>query len=252
MNTKNEERFTGKADVYKKYRASYPKELFDYLYSETGFRKDSIIADIGSGTGIFSRLLLDRGSNVYCVEPNNDMRCLAEEDLKDYNNFVSVKATAENTGLHESSIDFVTAAQAFHWFDRQIFKAECQRILKSGGKIILVWNTRDYNAKFVKEDYVIRERYCIDTKGLGKGGNAPSDLSDFFSQKTKETFSNDMVINREAYIGMNLSRSYSPREDKDPDKYHGLVKELNALFDAYNEDGIIRYPQFTECYIGTV
>ena len=127
----NEERFTGKADVYKKFRPSYPKELIDYLYSQVGFSQDSVIADIGSGTGIFSRLLLECGSQVYCVEPNDDMRQTAEKDLAGFRNFISVNAAAENTGLQEKSVHFVTAAQAFHWFDRQAYKLECQRILYS-------------------------------------------------------------------------------------------------------------------------
>jgi len=110
----NEERFTGKADIYKKYRPSYPKELFDYLYSQVGFGKDSVIADIGSGTGIFSRLLLERGSKVCCVEPNGDMRQTAEKDLSQFENFVSVSGNDKNTGLQDKSVDFITAAQAFH------------------------------------------------------------------------------------------------------------------------------------------
>jgi len=90
MELKNEERFSNKADIYKKYRPSYPKELIDYLYSQVGFRQDSIIADIGSGTGILSCLLLERGSLVYCVEPNADMRKVAEKDLSGFKNFTSI------------------------------------------------------------------------------------------------------------------------------------------------------------------
>ena len=184
---KNEERFTGKADIYQKFRSSYPEELIDYLYSMIGFCHDSVIADIGSGTGIFSRLLLERGSHVYCVEPNDDMRRSAENHLRDtvgFKYFTSIKAPAENTGLQEGSIDFVTAAQAFHWFDSEAFKLECRRILKSGGKVVLIWNTRDYESELIKKDYAIRRKYCIDTKGLGIT-DIPEDF-DFFLDKTYE------------------------------------------------------------------
>lgn len=253
---KNEERFTGKADIYKKYRSSYPKELIDYLYSKSGVCKDSVIADIGSGTGIFSRLFLERGSHVYCVEPNDDMRRIAENDLggvAGFMNFTSIKATAENTGLQNGSVDFVTAAQAFHWFDMVAFKSECIRILKNGGKVILVWNTRDYESELIKRDYSIRKEYCIDTKGLGIT-DIPEDSNDFYSDNICEEriFKNNLSLSREAYVGMNLSRSYSPREDKNPDEYHGLVKELNRIFDDYNVNGIIHFPQFTKCYIGNI
>lgn len=256
---KNEERFTGKADIYKKFRSSYPQELISYLYSEIGFCKASVIADIGSGTGIFSRLLLEQGSHVCCVEPNDDMRRIAENDLGNicgFENFTSIKAPAENTGLQEGSIDFITVVQAFHWFNKDAFKSECRRILKHSGKAVLVWNIRDYESEIIKKDYVIRKKYCFDTNGLGLTDTLKDymNLTDFFQDKTCEerTFKNDLLMDRETYIGMNLSRSYSPNEDENPDKFHGLVKELNNLFDEYNTNGIIYFPQFTKSYIGKV
>ncbi|MCL2772618.1 MAG: class I SAM-dependent methyltransferase [Oscillospiraceae bacterium] len=250
----NEDRFTGKADIYKKFRPTYPKELMDYLYSEVGFSKDSIIADIGAGTGIFSRLLLERGSHVYCVEPNGDMRQTAIEDLSEYKNFVSVNAPAENTGLPEHNVDFVTAAQAFHWFDRQAFKAECQRVLKDSGKVVLVWNIRDSKCDIIKKEYVIREKYSIDSKGLGGSGGPPEDYLEFFADRVCEvrTFRNDLEFDRESFIGRNVSASYIPRESEDPEKYRGFVKELNELFDEYNVNGILNFPHFTESYVGRV
>ena len=251
----NEERFTGKADIYKKFRPSYPKELLDYLYNEIGFNQDSAIADIGAGTGIFSRLLLERGSKVYCVEPNEDMRQTAETDFAELENFISVNAPAENTGLPEKSLDFVTAAQAFHWFDRQAFKLECQRILKNGGKVALVWNTRDYEIEIIKKDYIIREKYAIDRKGLGTdGGPRKAYIDDFFLDNIYESknFENNLKYNRESWIGRNLSASYTPREETDPEKYHEFVHDLGELFDEYNADGILSFPQFTQSYVGRV
>jgi ubiquinone/menaquinone biosynthesis C-methylase UbiE len=169
MELKNEERFSNKADLYKKFRPTYPKELIDYLYSQVGFNQESIIADIGSGTGIFSRLLIEQGSFVYCVEPNEDMRRTAEKDLSEFENFVSVNAPAENTGLQDVSVDFITVAQAIHWFDRQAFKSECRRILKPGGKVVLIWNERDYENEIIKKEYFIRAKYAVETNGLSRG-----------------------------------------------------------------------------------
>ena len=251
----NEDRFTGKADIYKKFRPSYPKELMDYLYSQVGFSRDSAIADIGAGTGIFSRLLLERGSRVYCVEPNGDMRRALEQDLSGFNNFISVSGNDKNTGLQDKSVDFVTAAQAAHWFDRQAFKSECQRILKSGGKVVIVWNNRDDSNEFVIKDYDIRKKYAVgDKKGLSSLGSPPLDLSDFFADGFYDykTFRNDLILNREDYIGMNLTRSYSPKKEQESEEYHGFVKEMNELFDEYNINGILNYPHFTEIYVGRV
>ncbi len=110
------DKFTDKAEIYAKYRPSYPLEYIEYLISEAGLNEESMIADIGSGTGIISRQLLGRGYTVIGVEPNDDMRKVAEQTLKPDSRFISVKATAENTTLNDNSVDLVTVAQAFHWF----------------------------------------------------------------------------------------------------------------------------------------
>ena len=254
----NEERFTGKAYIYKKFRSSYPKELIDYLYSQVGFIENSTVADIGSGTGIFSRLLLEKGSLVYGVEPNEDMRMTAEKDLFEFKNFekyISINAPAENTGLDDKSVDFITAAQAFHWFDRQLFKLECRRILKDGGKVVLVWNSRDENSKIIRVNDDIIDRYCPDTKGhRQRGADDPKEYSDFFADGFCEykTFRNDVLFDRESFIGRNLSSSYSPKNETDPDSYHEFVKELSELFDEYNINGILSFPQITKSYVGGV
>jgi len=250
----NEERFTGKADIYKKYRPSYSKELMDYLYSQVGFGQDSTVADIGSGTGIFSRLLLEKGSKVYCVEPNEDMRMTAEKDLLGFENFISVNGNDKNTGLPDKSIDFITAAQAFHWFDRQAFKSECQRILKPGGKVAIVYNGPE-DCEFVRKRDIISEKYAVgDKKGFRQRGDPPGEYADFFMNGVCEnkTFRNDLQFDRESFIGRDLSRSYSPKEETDPEKYYGLIKELGELFDGYNINGIVNFPHITVSYVGGV
>ena len=250
----NEERFTGKADIYKKYRPSYPKEFIDYLYSQVGFKQDSAIADIGSGTGIFSRLLLERGCKVYCVEPNEDMRKTAEQDLSEFENFISVNGNASNTGLVNNSVDFVTAAQAFHWFDRQEFKQECTRILRHGGKVMLVYNSKDSDSDIIKKADEITIKYSPDQKGHRMRGFPPEEYADIFADGICEykTFMNDMQSDRERFIGGTLSSSYSPREETDFEKYHGFVKEMNELFDEFNVNGILSVPQITKSYIGGI
>jgi len=253
---KNKDRFSDVASLYSKFRPSYPKELIDFLFSQVGFIRSSVIADIGSGTGIFSRLLLEMGCYVYCVEPNDDMRQISETFLREseLKNFIFIKASAENTGLHEKSIDFITVAQAFHWFDRATFKMECNRILKNDGKVVLMWNMRDFETEIIKKEYELREKYCVGTHGLKYKDMNKRDVQDFFKDNKYEVriFRNDLLLNREAYIGMNLSGSYSPNKKKNMDKYNGLIMELNMFFDEYNSNGLILFPQFTECYIGRI
>lgn len=246
---KNEERFTGKAEVYNKFRSSYPRELIDYLYTKVGFKSSSVIADIGSGTGILSRLLLERNSKVFAIEPNDDMRKIAEKSL-DFKNYYSIKASAENTGIKEKSIDFITAAQAFHWFNISGFKVEAQRILKENGKIVLIWNTRDYEAEVIRKDYEIRKKTAIDTKGL-RQTDIPSNLFNYYKEETcvYKTFQNDLILSKEAYIGMNLSRSYSPSEEKHQKNFHALVEGLSEIFDGFSDGGLMVFPQFTRLYV---
>lgn len=156
----NTQKFSGRAENYTKGRPGYPSALFDCLYADYGFSDNSSIADIGSGTGKFSKYLLDKGSTVYCVEPNEDMRKAAENELGDYSNFISVNGTSDATALKDNAVDFITAAQAFHWFDAEKFKAECKRILKPEGLIVLVWNTRDMSSEFNIKSYEIYRKYC--------------------------------------------------------------------------------------------
>lgn len=250
----NEKRFSGKGKAYSKFRPSYPKEFLDYLYNEIGFCKNNVVADIGSGTGIFTKQLLEKGSTVYAVEPNEDMRKRAEENLKDYNNFFSISAAAENTGLEEKSVDFVTAAQAFHWFDKPAFKAECKRILKPGGKIILVWNTRDTESIITKENEKIDIQFCKNFNGYCGGISGPlnqENIDEFFCGNYElKLFENPLVYDREGFIGRNLSSSYAPKESDEA--YEEYIAALSDMFDKFSVDGVIKYPFYTQSYIGEV
>src|SRR5665647_1534650 len=126
LTMKNDCKFSGKANVYAKYRPTYPEEYLEYLASDCGLHPGIDAADIGSGTGILTRQLLAREVRVFAVEPNRDMRRMAEAELSGYSGFVSVDAAAEHTGLADQSIDLITVAQAFHWFDMEQFQLECR------------------------------------------------------------------------------------------------------------------------------
>ncbi|MDQ3749378.1 MAG: class I SAM-dependent methyltransferase, partial [Acidobacteriota bacterium] len=98
------ERFSNRVENYVKYRPSYPKEVLDLFTAEMNLQKDSVIADIGAGTGISAKLFLENGNQVFGVEPNETMRKAAEEFLKDFSNFKSINGTAENTSLENESV----------------------------------------------------------------------------------------------------------------------------------------------------
>lgn len=248
----NTQKFSGRAEDYKKGRPGYPQKLFDCLYDKYGFSGSSIIADIGAGTGKFSKYLLDMDSTVYLVEPNDDMRAVAQNELIDYSKAIFVDGSSDMTKLEDNSVDFVTAAQAFHWFNAEEFKAECKRILKPDGMVILVWNTRDMSSKFNVRSYDIYKKYCPLFKGY-HGGMKDNDkrITDFFDNNfNKISFENPLDFTKEKFIIRNLSASYSIKSgDKNFEIY---IKELENLFDEYCENGIVTMRNNTVAYIGKI
>ncbi len=246
----NAKRFDGKAEIYAKARPSYPSELLDYVKNTLQFGEGSTFADIGSGTGIFSELLLNCGYHVYAVEPNPDMRRKAEEKLGNNKGFASVNGTDSSTTLPEMSVDCVTTAQAFHWFDVEAFKAECRRILKPDGKVIIIYNTRDETAECNKALADIHRKYCSDFQGFSKGMNEEKCLAFFNGDCEIFRTDNSQIYDRQGFINRALSSSYSLREgDKNYEEY---LSEINRLFDAFVTDGTLTVPVFTVAYAGHV
>lgn len=138
---------------YIKYRPAYPQAILQLLIDECALTKNTVIADVGSGTGLLSKLCLDHGNAVYGVEPNHAMRLAAEECLKDYPKFHSINGAAEATTLATHSVDLITVGTAFHWFDIEKTKIEFRRILKIGGWVVLVWNVRNVEQSSLQRDY---------------------------------------------------------------------------------------------------
>ena len=248
----NTQNFTGRAQAYTAGRPSYAAELLDRLYADYGFSAASAIANVGSGTGKFSRQLLDRGSEVFCVEPNGDMRAAAEAELAGYPRFHSIDGTADDTTLGAHAVDFVTVAQAFHWFDGERFRAECRRILKPGGRVVLLWNTRVLTAPLNQACIDLFTQYCPRFHGLN-GGVQEDDMriQSFFRGKYERiTCDNTLYFDRERFLSRILSSSYSLREG-DPG-FAEYQKDFYALFDRFAADGTVEMPNQTTAYIGTV
>ena len=249
----NIEKFSGKASIYEKFRPEYPKEFIEYLYSNVGFNQSSIIADIGSGTGILTGQLLEKGSRVYGVEPNRDMRSRAEFRLSGFDRFTSVDGTAENTKLEDRSADFITVAQAFHWFDISAFKKECQRILRPNGLAVLVWNSRLSDSAIVIDNAEVFRKYCPEFKGFSGGiEERTSDFSVFFKEGsyTTKQFNNDISYDLEGFIGRSLSASYSPK--KGDVSYDMFIAAVTDIFERYSFNGKVIIPNITRAYIGKV
>jgi ubiquinone/menaquinone biosynthesis C-methylase UbiE len=243
-------RFSTRAGSYAKYRPGYPSGVLDLLEAECGLRKESVVADIGSGTGILAEMLLEHGSPVFGVEPNQAMRAVAEDLLNRYKQFVSVDGSAEATTLADASVDFVTAAQAFHWFDREKTKLEFRRILKPGGWVVLLWNERRLDSTpFLRAYEDLLLRYGTDYHEV-RHENVAGKIAEFFAPaKFKLTnLDNFQHFNLEALKGRVGSASYTP-EPGHP-SYEAMAGELKKIFHAHSKDGIVTFEYDTRVYYG--
>jgi ubiquinone/menaquinone biosynthesis C-methylase UbiE len=238
--TNTVERFSNRVKNYARYRPDYPREVLDLFQSEMGLTGSSALADVGSGTGLSARLFLENGNTVFGVEPNAAMRNAAEVSLKDFSNFKSVDGTAENTNLPDNSVDFVIAAQAFHWFEPEKTRAEFKRILKDKGFAALIWNERQLDSTpFLREYEQYLLKFANDYLIVRHENIHGAVLRDFFQQDfSTATFLNVQTHDFEGLKGRVFSSSYMPSE-ADP-VYDEMVAELAALFAKYSENGKIQ------------
>lgn len=247
----NIDKFNGMADDYSKYRPNYAQKSIDYLKNKVHLTKNSIIADIGSGTGKFSKLLLDEGFKVFGVEPNSDMRQKAEYELHDRRNFISISGTSENTTLPNNSVDLITVAQAFHWFDVEKFLMECNRILKENGYVAILYNNGDYSTEVINAISELSKRYCPKYTGSSGGiEKNPTVFDDFFDEYIIKVFENNYQLNMEQFIGLNFSASYAPKINEP--NHQAYLKSLVDLFEKYSEQGTLNMPNNTICRLGKV
>ena len=243
-------RFSNRAENYARYRPGYPNGVIALLESECGLTKTSTIADIGSGTGILTELLLRNGNKVFAVEPNAVMREFAERALADRENFVSVDASAESTTLNDGSIDLVIAAQAFHWFDLPKVKREFARILKATGWIVLIWNERRLDSTpFLQQYEALLLRYGTDYQKV-RHENITSEIADFFLPETfhLKTLENAQHFNFQALKGRLLSSSYTP--DATHPNFEPMLRDLESVFADNQKDGTVTFEYETRIYYG--
>lgn len=201
-----------------------------------GLAPDSVVADIGSGTGISSKLFLDNGNQVFGVEPNAQMRAAAEEYLERAPNFHSIDGTSTATTLRIASLDFVIAAQAFHWFDPEPTRDEFKRILKPGGWVALIWNERQIDTTpFLIEYEKLLLKYATDYTKVRHDNIDETTLGAFFEGEFRSaTFPNEQVFDYEGLKGRAASSSYMPAESDE--RFPEMAEELRTLFDKHAQN----------------
>lgn len=234
------ERFSNRVANYVKYRPGYPREIIGYLSKHCSLTYDSVIADIGCGTGISSQLFLENCNSVIGVEPNAAMRDAALEFLADFPDFKLVDGTSDKTTLPDASVDLVIAAQAFHWFDPDKTRAEFHRILKPGGHIALIWNERQLTTTEFLIDYeALLLKYANDYVNVRHENIDAVQLASFFKLEYKSVrFPNFQIFDLEGLTGRMLSASYMP--DESNPIFEEMIEELKTLFAKHAENGRIK------------
>jgi SAM-dependent methyltransferase len=249
--TDSKERFSNRVAEYIRYRPGYPREVLDLLREECGLTRESVVADIGSGTGILTQLFLENGNLVHGVEPNAEMRAAGEDLLRAYPRFRSVAGSAEATTLLPASVDFVVVGTAFHWFEPTGARAEFLRVLRPGGWVVVVANARLGEATPLQAEYErLVRKYGIDYWKVSETYLKYREMEDFFCSVSyaEKSFPNEQVFDFDGLRGRLLSASYSPPMGHP--NYEPMLVELKRIFDAHQQGGRVRFEYRTHVQYG--
>ncbi len=224
------ERFSNRVENYVKYRPHYPREIVTYLEAFCGLTKDTVIADVGCGPGMSTKLFLENGNRVIGVEPNDAMRAAASEYLAEFPQFTPIKGTSDATTLPDESIDMVVAAQAFHWFDPQKTRPEFKRIAKPDAWTVLIWNIRqETTTPFLVEYEQFISDHSVDYHVVKHNNITDKEIGEFLGPDfITAKFDNVQEFDFEGLLGRLASSSYMPPEGHE--KYADMAQELQVLF----------------------
>ncbi|HXH61938.1 MAG TPA: methyltransferase domain-containing protein, partial [Fimbriimonadaceae bacterium] len=192
--------------------------------------------------------LVETGARVFGVEPNGDMRREMERSAPQV---VGLPTTAENTWLTSRSIDLVTCAQSFHWFDFGAARREFLRILRPDGWVALVWNERlDDATPFMVGYQKALEAYCPDYANARHRERSEDDLRAFFLpfEMRVASFPNEQRLDFEGLVGRSLSSSYAPLEGEP--EHAAFIGALKSLFGEFSVEGVVSFPYSTRVYYG--
>ena len=243
-------RFSDRVENYIRYRPGYPPEVVETLRKECGLTPAHVIADVASGTGIWTRMLLENGSVVYGVEPNADMREAGERLLSAFPKFKSVNGNAESTTLPTGAVDFITAAQAAHWFDRTKARSEFSRILRPHGWLVLLWNEREIDSTPFLTDYEqLLLTYGTDYEEV-RHERTTDAVNEFFDPAPYQErwFPMQQEFDYAGLEGRLLSSSYAPGPGHP--KHESMLRELRRIFDQHALAGGVAFTYKTRLYFG--
>jgi SAM-dependent methyltransferase len=243
-------RFSDRVENYVRYRPGYPRDVLRALENDCGLAPDHVIADVALGTGIWTLMLLENGNRVFGIEPNAEMRRAGERLLAEFPKFTSIAGTAEATTLPNDTVDFVTAAQAAHWFDRERARGEFVRIVKPGGWLVLLWNERLTNSTAFLRDYEkLLLTFGTDYEDV-RHERTTDAVNEFFDPAPfqQRVFEMRQEFDYGGLEGRLLSSSYAPGPEHP--KHAPMLHELRRIFEAHATAGRVAFDYKTRVYFG--
>lgn len=246
-------RFSDRVEQYRQYRPGYPRAAFAFVREHLGPSRDWSIADIGSGTGISTRMLLEEFTcTVHAVEPNAAMREAAELTLGGLTGFRSVAGSAEATTLEAGSMEMVAAFQAYHWFAPDTTDAEFRRILKAPGRVLLAWNDRQSDGSPFMRGYEALLQELPEYARVNHRTVTPEDINAFMGGDGLITagFEHCQEFDFAGLAGRFFSSSYTPAAGTAA--YEKQVDRLRKLYAQTNRDGLVRFIYNTVVFLGMV
>lgn len=243
---------------YDHYRPTYPQTLFDHIATRLALAANPDVADLGAGTGKAARQMARRGWRVVAVEPGEGMLDVLRARAADEGLDIQARlAPAEDTGLPGSSVDLVTAAQAFHWFDKPRAVREMARITRPGGGAAVVWNSlAEQRSEFLADYTKLLEGYVpadhVDKRTPGEESTAPADLSQggYFDVYERVEIPHERRLSADEYLGYVFTASQI-RLFVPADRQRQLEIEIRALIAGHFADGDVIVPYDAEVFIGT-
>jgi len=226
--------FAEVAGAYERGRPGYPEEAVRCLAGD----ELCDVVDLGAGTGKLTRALVALGHRVTAVEPLPEMFELLPATAP---GSATILGTAEVIPVPDAFADVVTSAQAFHWFDHPVALPEIARVLRPGGRLALVWNTRDD-----RESWVARLSAIIGNEAVGDYPFEPIAASGLFRRVETAEFRFEQDLDRELLLDLVLSRSYCaklPPAEREP-----ILEAVGELYDEISDSHGVHLPYVTECY----
>jgi SAM-dependent methyltransferase len=244
-------RFTGRVEAYRRFRSRFPREIIPLLKNRCELAPASVIADLGAGTGMFSELFLKNANRVFAVEPNAEMRAACSELCSSYPRLTCVDTTAEATGLPDHSVDFVTAARAFHWFDQEKCRTEFLRILRANGWVVIALLGPRRGPEPVSREYeMLLHKYGLDFDAIPSPYDVENSARGFFSgcEVHQAQFFGVDELDFEGFLGQSLSASVAPQPGHP--RFPAFQQALWDYFERQQSQGKLALPTSCELYFG--